>query len=320
MPFLPKLQPHPAQAVLCAQLATIRTALAAAQALTAPPVASRPVVAALRTMHADQDRALQERLRQLGTPDPQRCDEDNQRRSPPSSDSAGLLAAEGSGVDTQSRMGLAQVPNSDRAMISSLVAQRTVAWWRLGPAGARVGIDTSVAAVPGPDGRSLMSDPGWKPSTELAVRLAPAAAAARYGVEVVAARASPTQEQTARTGLAAASDHAGRLDEAARVGGHPRVPELGYALPFPVASTADVARLARHVWTGWAQAVVSALVPLPGLADAPSGASDGSGEQRHGVPGHADVPALVGWLAEAELMRQRWHAPAVPFPGMRWQP
>lgn len=374
IPLLPPAEPHPAEATLRAELAAVRTARAAAAAYAAPSGPTAALVQALRAVHADQESVLRARLQRLGAREPL----DDPATSPTSAGTpsgtavgtspprgpsrgpspatpaaahlAALLTAEGTRIGASARAGLERVPDSDRALVGALLAQRGVAWLRLGPAAGAVGLGTAVAAVPGPDGRSLLPGPAWTPSAELARRLAPAAAAARYGAEVTAARAVAAQGPAARTGLAALADHAARLSEAARAAGDPGAAELGFGLPFRVTTAADVARLARHVWTAWAQAVASTLVPEPEQTASPtssspvgtsagSAAAAGAGraasattpapapaappaaairEQAHAEPGYDDAAALVGWLLEAELMRQRWAAPAAPFPGLRW--
>lgn len=344
IPLVPAAEAHPAEANLRAELATVRAALAAATSFVPPPGPTAALVQMLRNLHAEQESVLRDRLRQVRGRDPLGEPETfggPSPATPPGTATAArgtsaaaapaaagplatLLAAEGTGIGAAARGDLARVPDSDRALVGALLAQRGVAWLRLGPSGDAVGLGTAVAAVPGPDGRSLLPDPGWTPAVQLTLRLAPAAAAARYGAEVIAARSAAAQGPAARAGLAALADHAARLREAARAAGRPGAAELGFSLPFRVATADDVARLARHIWTGWARSVASALVPAVASAPASEAGADlasdvpTSRDQPHGEPGEGDAAALVGWLVEAELMRQRWAAPAVPFPGLHW--
>lgn len=322
VPLLPTAEPHPAQALLLDELAAVRGALTAIGRAGARPPGG--LAAQLGKIHTEQERVLLARLAQLGTTPPanplgaphtEGAARGHRPATPPLL--TAIRAAEANGVSASARAALADVPPSDRALIASLRVQRSVAWLQLGPT-AQGGSHAPLREdVQGPDGSPILPPPTWRPSPALAIGLAPPAAAARYGTQVVAARAADSQAAMARAGATALSAHATLLADTAREAGHPAVPQRGYRLPFPVNTTNDVARLARHVWTAWSQALSAALTPV---ADASARPVDQQPDAALTALGAPDASALAGWLIEAELMRQLWQAPAVAFPGLYWTP
>ncbi|RKT77571.1 uncharacterized protein DUF4439 [Terracoccus luteus] len=140
-----------------------------------------------------------------------------------------------------------------------------------------------------------------------------------YAFEVVAAQSTGAQRRRAVDTLA-------RLRELERetAADTPASP-TGWALPFPVTSTAEAARLARQVMTNALAAVptVSGHIPsAPGTGAASSApatptASATSTSRPSGPPDAASLGDLARWGSRVALLAQPWGTALQPFAGMR---
>ncbi len=124
--------------------------------------------------------------------------------------------------------------------------------------------------------------------------LAASTAASIWFLQVVAARSTATRRARADATLAALN-----ALFADQVAGGSRPPDaLGHPLPFPVATAADAARLARESLTALRSEHGTALQGL--------------------VSGHgaAGAEAATRWLGTVEVEAHRWGVALEPFPGL----
>lgn len=185
---------------------------------------------------------------------------------------ATLAAAEGSAAAGANRF--TDVEADLRATVAALHAQRYAAARLLTGRAPKVPTDPVAGDV----------------VEELAARTA----GATYLLEVAAARSSGAQRRRARATLVVL---AGLFADQVAGGSRPE-DSLGIPLPFPVATGADAARLARTALTALRDAHGARLEPLLTTL---------------GAPGWA---AATRWLGTAETECHRWGVPLAPFPGL----
>lgn len=185
---------------------------------------------------------------------------------------ATLAAAEGSAAAGANRF--TGVEADLRATVAALHAQRYAA--------ARL-LTGRAPAVP--------TDPV---AGDVVEELAARTAGATYLLEVAAARSSGAQRRRARATLVGL---AGLFADQVAGGSRPE-DSLGIPLPFPVATAADAARLARTALTALRDAHGARLDPLLTTL---------------GSPGWA---AATRWLGTVEAECHRWGVPLAPFPGL----
>ncbi|MFQ6170309.1 hypothetical protein ACK8HX_01770 [Oryzobacter sp. R7] len=129
---------------------------------------------------------------------------------------------------------------------------------------------------------------------EAVVGLVARTEAATWFLEVVVARSAGAQRQRADVSLAALRALRGDLV----AGGSRAEAAIGHPLPFPVATAADAARLAREVLTTLRTDLGAVLDPLVSA---------------HGALGLA---AATRWLGTVEVEAHRWGVDLAPFPGL----
>ncbi|MBB2985170.1 hypothetical protein [Terracoccus luteus] len=140
-----------------------------------------------------------------------------------------------------------------------------------------------------------------------------------YAFEVVAAQSTGAQRRRAVDTLARL-----RELESENVADTPASP-TGWALPFPVTSTAEAARLARQVLTTALAAVPTLsgeVRSAPGTgaessAPATPTASATSPSRPSGPPDAASLDDLARWGSRVALLAQTWGTALQPFTGMR---
>ncbi|WP_377641710.1 DUF4439 domain-containing protein [Oryzobacter terrae] len=168
----------------------------------------------------------------------------------------------------------ADVEDDLRATVAALHAQRHAA--------------ATLLAGRAPD---VPSDPVGGDTVARVVALTEAAI---WLLEVVSARSSGRQRDRSDATLVVL--RALRADQLS--GGARSESALGHALPFPVDSAADAARLAREVLTALRADLGPLLAPL--VAE-------------HGATG---LGAATRWLGTVEVEAHRWGVDLVPFPGL----
>lgn len=282
LPGVPTRTPRPGEDALIALLKTGRQVEALATSWTGGADARRWAVALAAVVRA-QDETLARVLAAAGAPNPSASATPSTGVAPSARaggplPSAPALATLLSDAATQTA-GAALVEADLRPTLVAVLASRA-AWT------ATLGRPYPLAAAD-----AATPHPAW-PSGLVPWVLA--TRAARYALQVVAARSDGAQRTTALLGL----EQLGTLErEQLAVAGTATPPEaVGYALPFPVTDAASAARLARHAATGLRTTYASALDGLPA-----------------GEPAFADA---ARWLGRAEALVLQWGGPAEPFPGL----
>ena len=281
--------------------------------------AAKALPARLATLHEEQAEVLRSLLRSLGVPDRVVAEAQSLHQA--------RAAAPTTAAATGTTTGLpAPAPSS-----SSPPAERTSPAAPASPGGtptgatpaslgaaeaatlsadsfaelARLGRDTVVTPAAALAQRAaaatLLGEPPLWPTPRSLVAPALAAdaletsRAATYGMEVVAAQSQGSQRRLATATLATLRARAATQE--GLVGDSAPPASLGYPLPFAVTGSGAARRLAVHVLDGLRARQAAATAQAAG-----------------------DVTSLVAclqWLAEAEVLCQRWGLEPEPFPGLR---
>lgn len=289
-PFLPTPTPDPDTMPLLAELGRMRAA-AAATTGSAAAAAWAPVlsgaVAALESACASLDPPVPVPPAGTGhgpgtgTPTPT-----STATAPTATagDTRTFLAACGAALDPVGRAALAAVSARGRPLLVAAHAQRAVPFLLLGGRLRRL---PSVAVA----------------SEASGIRLVVAARAAVYGLEVAAAQAVEPARARIAAPLAALRAHRTGLE--ALVPAAPP-PPLGYALPHPVTTPAQAARLAGTVLQRWADVVLAEAAAEVDLGESTAPASAAASPSAADPGDVAAAVTTVLWLvAQAEAARIR---------------
>lgn len=286
LPLLPTRTPVPAEDLLVA-LGRDTDALARrAAALTSP------TAAALAVLHRRQHAVLRAALAGAGVP-VERLD------APPTPSGTATATSSATGSPAPTSSATPTETPADRAALAAAEAAAAAGAARFGAVAPDLrGVVAAVhaqrwAAASVLTGRGP-TVPGDPVSGSGVRDLAERTEAAAYLLEVVAARSRAAQRERAERTLAVL--RATRADQGAAGDAPPAV--LGRALPFPVRTADDAARLAREALTALRDDHGRALAPL--VAE-------------HGGDG---VAAATRWLGAVEAEGHRWGVALQPFPGL----
>ena len=278
--------------------------------------AAKALPARLATLHEEQADVLRSLLRSLGVPDRVVAEAEKLHRvqataptttglpAPTSSSSspAGTSPAStatSAPAATPSGASSAPSPASLGAVEAATLSADSFA--ELGRLGRdTVGMPAAALAQRAAAATLLGEPPVWPtPRSLVAPALAAdaleATRAAVYGMEVVAAQSRGGQRRLATATLATLRVRAAAQEGPAGDSAPPA--SLGYPLPFAVTTSGAARRLGVHVLDGLRARQAAATARAAG-----------------------DVTSLVAciqWLAEAEVLCQRWGLEPQPFPGLR---
>ena len=308
VPLIPTREPIPGEGVL---LGLWLGATDLAEQAAELGGAAKALPARLATLHVEQADVLRSLLRSLGVPDRVVADAESLHRAQaaaptttglpaptpaslsPSSQSTSAPGATPSGGPT------APSPASLGAAEAATLSADSLA--ELGRLGRDTVATPAAALAQRAAAATLLGEPPVWPTPRslvapaLAADALEASRAAVYGMEVVAAQSQGGQRRLATTTLATLRARAAAQEGLAGDSAPPA--SLGYPLPFPVTTSGAARRLGVHVLDGLRARSAAATARAAG-----------------------DVTSLVAciqWLAEAEVLCQRWGLAPEPFPGLR---
>lgn len=304
LPFVPTRTPLPAEAALLELLAQTRELVTLTRAWSA----GAGLATQLSAIHDDQADVLAALLRGHGVPDSVLAGTPPPSASPGASTPRSTAASTGPAGGPTTPGPTSGTPSASgvaptKAMVAAQEAAALTHASTLGGANDALRptlvalLAQRAAAVSVLTGKAPRLDrpatPTW--ASGAATALLAATRSARYGFEVVAAQGDPATSRAATSALAVLAG----LDreQTAAVGG-PGPDPAGYVLPFPVHTPAAAARLGDGLAKGLLAAYGTVLTST-NPANTPS-----------------TVPDLVDWLARAQVLAHRWHAPLAAFPGL----
>jgi hypothetical protein len=300
VPLIPTREPVPGEGLLLSLwLGAGDLAGQAAQlggAATALP-------ARLATLHEAQAEALRSLLRSVGVPDRVVAEAQGLHRAPATAPTTtGVPAPEGpTTAPAASPSGTPTGPTPASLGAAEAATLSADSFAELARLGRDIVVTPAAALAQRAAAATLLGErPLWPtPSSLVAPALAAdaleASRAATYGMEVVAAQSQGSQRRLATTTLATLRARAATQEGLAGDSAPPA--SLGYPLPFAVTTSGAARRLAVHVLDGLRAHQAEAAAQAAG-----------------------DVTSLVAclqWLAEAEVLCQRWGLEPEPFPGLR---
>jgi len=291
VPLLPTREPIPDEALLLQTLTACRQLQAAATALGG---ASTGPAARLAVLHGRQVEVLEQVLRVARVP----AGSYAVPPAPTASPGPSVAATPGSG--TSSRTPPAAPPSARSRSALATQESRAVQPGALttlaGASAAHLPLLSSLTVQRAAAVVLLGGSVRWPSSpaapAAAAAALLPAARAAVYGFEVVAAQSSGAAQARAVGVLSTLRSRMEQLEGLAPSD----VPPLGYDLPFAVTTPAAAARLARMLLPQLLLSLGSAFV---------AGAGD-----RPGLTG------LVRWAAQTQTQALAWGAAPTAFPGL----
>ena len=286
--------------------------------------AAKTLPARLATLHEEQAEVLRSLLRSLGVPDRVVAEAQSLHQARTAAPTTAAAAATSNNTTTTGLPAPTPSSSSPPAERTSPAAPATPGGTPTGatPASlgaaeaatlsadsfaelARLGRDTVVTPAAALAQRAaaatLLGEPPLWPTPRslvaptLAADALEASRAATYGMEVVAAQSQGSQRRLATATLATLRARAATQEGLAGDSAPPA--SLGYPLPFAVTGSGAARRLAVHVLDGLRARQAAAVAQAAGAV--------------------TSLVACLQWLAEAEVLCQRWGLEPEPFPGLR---